>query len=107
MKLTLNNGVLHVDNLFFCYAEPGNGSETLQPGEYPVSTQFSHKFGQDLPNAVGLGWVGADKECDLILGRVRSGTGVLPCHGHVSRILALLEAAEDRGASATLVIEHG
>lgn len=107
MKLTINNGVLHVDNLFFCYCEAGNGRFDLPDGTYKVTTTYSHHFGQDLPNAVGIGWIGADKECDLVLGRVRTGTGVLPCPGHVSRLLALLEADEDRGASATLVIEHG
>ena len=57
-----------------------------------------------LPNAYGLGWIGADKGCDIFLGRVRKGTDTLPCSGHLSRLLALLEAAEDRGALVELVV---
>ena len=104
MRLTIENGTLFVDNLFFAYAGVGNDRTNLQPGCYPVATQFSHKFGQDLPNAYGLGWIGADKGCDIFLGRVRKGTDTLPCSGHLSRLLALLEAAEDRGALVELVV---
>ena len=106
MRLTIEDGTLFIDNLFFCYVGVGNDRTNLQSGAYPVATQFSHKFGKDLPNAHGLGWIGADKECDVILGRVRHGADTLPCSGHLSRLLAILEAAEDRGALVELVI-HG
>lgn len=104
MRLTIENGTLFVDNLFFAYAGVGNDRTNLQPGCYPVATQFSHKFGQDLPNAHGLGWIGAESGCAIVVGRVRAGAGVLPCSGHLSRILSLLEAAEDRGALVELSV---
>lgn len=104
MRLTIEDSTLFIDNLFFCYVGAGNDRTNLQPGAYQVTTQFSHKFGKNIPNANGIGWIGADKECDVILGRVRSGPGVIPCDGHLVRLLAILEAAEDRGALVGLVI---
>lgn len=106
MKLTIENGTLFADNLFFCYCEPGNERNDIPAGAFKVTTTYSHKHGKDLPNVVGIGWVGADKECDIVLGRVRSGAGVMPCDAHLVRLLSLIEAAEDRGAKVTLV-NHG
>ena len=106
MKLALIDGTVYVDNLFFCYAEAGHGSSTLRPGNYPVSTQFSHTHGRELPLAQDLGWIGDDPDaCDIVLGRVRKGNALLPCGAHVGRLLALIEATVDRGSSTTLVIE--
>lgn len=105
MKLSVLNGVMYVDNLFFCFAEAGNGRTHLQHGSYPVSAQFSHAYDRELPLATGLGWLGDDPAaCDIVLGRVRASDALLPCRGHVQRLLALLEAAESRGAATTLVI---
>lgn len=106
MKLTLSGHSLYADNLFFCYAEAPHGSSTLRPGRYPVSTQFSHAHGRELPLAQDLGWIGDDPDaCDIVLGRVRSGDALLPCSAHVGRLLAMLEAAEGRGQTVSLVIE--
>lgn len=106
MKLTLVNTALYADNLFFCYAEAGHGRDDLQPGSYPLSTQFSHAHGRELPLATGLGWIGDDAAaCDIVVGRVRKDDALLPCSGHVKRLLAMLEAAEGRGQASTLVIE--
>lgn len=106
MKLTLSGHSLYADNLFFCYAEAPHGRTALRPGRYPVSTQFSHAHGRELPLAQDLGWIGSDPDaCDLVLGRVRKGDALLPCSAHVGRLLALIEAASERGAATTLVIE--
>ena len=104
MRLTIENGTMFVDNMFFGYVGAGDGCAGISNGTYPVSTQYAHKFGKDLPNASGLGWIGDDAECAIVVGRVRAGAGVLPCSGHLSRLLSLLEAAEDRGALVELVI---
>ena len=109
MKLSIEAGALYVDQLFFCYAGAGHERNALQPGRYPVATQFSHAHGQELPNAAGLGWIGpcidrAAAECDVILGRVRGSDGLLPCSAHVGRLLALLETAESRGQTVELVV---
>ena len=106
MKLTLAGGTLYTDSMFFCYAETGNGRDSLRPGRHPVSTQFSHTHGRELPLVQDIGWIGDDPaECDLVLGRVRKGDALLPCSAHVGRLLALVEAASDRGQTVSLVIE--
>jgi len=109
VKLTISNGTLYADGLFYCYVEASNGRDNLQPGRYTVTTQFSHSHGQELPNAAGLGWIGPAisidaGECDIILGRVRGSDGVLPCASHVGRLLAILETAEARGSAVELVV---
>ena len=106
MKLTLAGRSLYADGLFFCYAEPSDGRTDLRLGRYPVSAQFSHSHGRELPLVQGIGWVGDDPAaCDLILGRVRSSDALLPCGAHVKRLLAMLEACEGRGQPVSLVIE--
>ena len=106
MKLLISNGALYVDGLFFAYAGGKNGRATLRPGRYPVSTEFSPAHGRELPLAQDLGWIGDDPtECDVVLGRVRKGDTLLPCSAHVGRLLALVDASDERGATTTLVIE--
>jgi hypothetical protein len=106
MKLALTDGTLYIGHLFFCYAETGNGRTTLRPGQYPVSTQFSHTHGRELPLAQDLGWIGDDPDaCDIVLCRVLTDHAGLPSSAHVSRLLALIEATAERGAATTLVIE--
>ncbi len=105
MKLSIDHDILRVDNVQFCHVRLGNGRDALQPGEHQVTTTYSHKFGQDLPNAFGFGWLGVSEECDLILCGIRGGVKPVPGHGYLVRLLSLLEAAEDRGQTTTLVIE--
>lgn len=110
MKLIVADGTLWADGLFFSYVEAGNGRANLPVGRYEVAAQYSHAHGKDLPNASGLGWVGPANDrhsapCDIVLGRVRKGDVLLPCANHVSRLLALIETAEDRGQAISLVIE--
>lgn len=104
MKLLIENGTLYADNLFLCYAGAGNGRTGLSNGVYPVAAQYSHAHGTDLPHAAGIGWLGASDQCDVILGTVRGRDVVVPSQGSLVRLLALLEAAEDRGQTVTLVI---
>ena len=105
MKLLIEGGALYADNLFLCYAGAGNGRTDLPAGSYPVAPQYSHAFGTDLPNAAGLGWMGAGEQCDVVLGTVRGRDVVVPSSGSLRRLLALLETAEDRGQATTLVIK--
>jgi hypothetical protein len=109
MNLSIQHGIFYVDNLHFCYARQGNGRSDIPVGRYPVSTQYSEAHGQELPRADGLGWIGpaisrdAD-ECDIVLGRVHGGDGLIPCTTHVGRLLAMLAASENRGAAVELVV---
>ena len=112
MKLSIEDGILSVDNVRVCYAKAGNGSDSIQLGQYPVTTQYSATHKQELPLAVGLGWIGPANgddasACHIVLGSVLKtsvASGLLPCAGNVRRVLSLLEAAEDRGALVELSV---
>ena len=104
MNLSIRDGALYADNLKFCYCEAGNGRPNLPTGRYEVITQFSHVHGRILPDAVGLGWIGASRECDLVLGGVRGRDGVIPSPASLGRLLAMLEASEDIGAPVMIEV---
>lgn len=104
MKLRIEEGILYLDNVYFCKAGPGNGSNDLQSGTYPITTQYSHAHGDVLPNAAGAGWIGFDDRCDIVLGGVRGRGGVIPSKPFVSAILARLEVTEGRGQNSVLEI---
>lgn len=110
MKLSIKDGALYADNLFFSYCEVTHGSDSIQPGRYAVEARYSHHHGEDLPHVESVGWIGPathrnDTTCALILGRIRGRANVLPCPSFVIRLLAMLNEAEDRGESVTLVVE--
>ena len=104
MNLSIKDGNFYVDNLKLCLAGVGNGRTDLPTGHYEVATQYSTVHGKVLPDAIGLGWIGASYECDCVLGSVLGRTGVLPSQGSLSRLLALLEVAEGNGQSVWLEV---
>lgn len=104
MRLKIENGTLYADNIFLCYAGAGNGRPNLPTGHYPVATQFAHVHGKALADAVGLGWIGATHQCDVVLGGVRGRRGPVPSPSSLVRLLALIEAAEDIGQAVTLEV---
>lgn len=104
MNLSIRNGVLYVDNLRFCLAGVGNGRNDLPTGRYEVATQYAHVHGKVLPDAYDLGWIGATRECDIVLGGVRGKNGVVPSQNSLGRLLALLEVAEGNGQSVWLEV---
>ena len=105
MRLLIDTGILYVNNHQVCLAEAGNGRTNLPAGRYAVTAQFSHAHGKDLPIAIGLGFFGSDADCDVVLGRVRSRNGVLPCTSAVGQVMVNLELAEDEGQSVMLEIK--
>jgi hypothetical protein len=104
MKLRIENGALYADHVFLCYAGAGNGRPNLPAGHYPVATQFSHVHNKALADAVGLGWIGATHQCDVVLGGVRGRSGPVPSPTALRRLLALIESAEDHGQAVTLEV---
>lgn len=104
MNLSIEDGILYVDNLRFCLAEAGNGRPNIPTGRYEVATQYAHVHGKVLPDAIGLGWIGASYECDCVLGSVRGRNGVLPSQGSLGRLLAMLEVAEGNGSTVWLEV---
>lgn len=104
MRLKIENGALYVDNIRFCLAGVGNGRPNLPTGRYEVATQYATVHGKVLPDAIGLGWIGATYECDCVLGSVLGRNGVLPSQGSLGRLLAMLEVAEGNGQSTWLEV---
>jgi len=104
MNLSIRDNTIYADNLKLCFCEAGNGRPNLPTGRYEVTTQFSHIHGRILPDAIGLGWIGASPECDIVLGGVRGRDGVIPSPSALGRLLALIEAKEDMGAAVTLEV---
>lgn len=105
MRLEIDYPALYADGLFVCYVGAGNGRTVIQPGRYAVEATYSHHHRKNLVRADGLGWIGADAGCDVVLGRVRNRDDVLPCKSFEGRIFALVEAAQDYGRAVELVVK--
>jgi len=103
MKLRVSGNKFYADNLMFSQCE-SNTNE----GIYEISIRYSHEHERDLPYADGLGWVGSDDSCAIVLGRVLCGDGkVIPCFVAESRLISLLTVAEDLSQFSTLEIRNG
>jgi hypothetical protein len=60
-----------------------------------TEARYSHNFGKVLPHLDGLGWLGADAGVQIVLGSVRSQSGLIP-DGHLVRVLVdAIEAAHE------------
>ena len=110
MKLSIEQGILYVNNKYFSRCEASNGRDDLQLTRCEVSTQYSAAHKQELPHAFGLGWIGPAAsldvpECDIVLGSVRARQSLVPCASYVGRLLAILEVAEGSGKTNELVID--
>ena len=105
MNLSIRDNTIYADNLKLCLCEAGNGRPNLPTGRYEVTAQFSHVHGRILPDAIGLGWIGASPECDIVLGGVRGRNGVIPSPSALVRLLALIGAKEDVGATVILDVQ--
>jgi hypothetical protein len=91
MKLKIDNGSLYLDNMFICYVEIGD----VVKGKYHVEARYSHAHGEELVHVDTLGWMGAQRGCDIILGRVKSAAGLLPCAVMAERVLQNVALAQD------------
>lgn len=104
MNLSIKGDAFYIDNVFLCHCAAGNGRQNLPTGRFETATQYSHTHGKILADAYGLGWIGADIGCDIILGSVLRRNGVLPSQGALSRLLAMLEVAEGNGSAVWLEV---
>lgn len=109
MKLLIRGNSLFADNLMFCHAGANHARrDQFQSGSYEVTARYSHEHKRDVPYADGLGWVGADPACAVVLGRVVDGNSqVLPCLVTETRLIGLLERLEEQGKRCLLEISHG
>jgi hypothetical protein len=104
MKVTISDGKAYVNCVYLCLVEAGNDRISLRPGNYPLTTQFSHGHGDVLPNADGAGWIGASRSCDIVLGGVRGRGGLVPSKSFVVSLLAKIEVEEGLGRTPILEI---
>ena len=105
LHITIENDHVFVNNVYFCRAGAGNGrSANLPTGFYEVESQYAHCMGKVLPKVVGLGWIGADEKCDIVLGAVRSRDSIIGDANSVSRLLNRIEDAEQDGTAVTLEV---
>ena len=110
MKLSIEQGILYVNNKYFSRCEASNGRDDLQLTRCEVSTQYSAAHKQELPHAFGFGWIGPASspdvpECDIVLGSVRSRQSIIPCTSYVGRLLAIIEVAEGAGKTIWLEVD--
>ena len=104
LHITIENEHVFVNNLYFCRAGAGNGRANLPTGFYEVESQYAHCMGKVLPKVVGLGWIGADEKCDIVLGAVRTRDGILGDANCLSGLLHRIEEAESDGTLCTLEV---
>jgi len=104
VKLTIENGVLYADNLQICYAEVKNGCALVRSGPRTVRSQYSPAHGCVLPLVDDFGWLANDAGGAIILGRVRTRNGALPCQSTLDRVVALIEQCEDNDKAVTLEV---
>lgn len=93
MRLLIDNGVLFVDGLYFCYARSNHARRSFDDGCFAVEVRNDARGPYVFVD--GVGRVGADDgECDIVLGSVLGRDAVIPCSAFVERLLALAENAK-------------
>ena len=107
MKLVIDGNRLYLDNIQFSHIEVKNGNRDKHfSGE--AEPRYSHHHGAELLHVDGLGWVGGQPSCDIVLGRVVSGTGdVIPCRTTEARLMGIVNFTTEQGKRITLEIERG
>lgn len=107
MKLVVQGNRLYVDGLLFshCEVKDGHGYKSFSG---TVEARYSHHHGRELAISHGIGWLGSDPSCDIVLGRVVAGDGrVIPCSTTEARLMGLVNYTEEQGKRITLGIERG
>jgi hypothetical protein len=90
------------------------GKTAIPRGTYPVIMSFSNRFQKALPELLDValfdkirihgGNSAADTEGCILLGGTLIPAGVANCAVPVQRVVALLEAAEERGEKSTVEV---
>lgn len=107
MKLEVVGNRLYVDQMLFCHCGVNHGDgDTYFYGT--VEPRYSHSHGRELPIADGLGWLGGDASCAIVVGRVINGDGkVLPCKLTETRLMTLVNMSDELGMNISLEVKHG
>lgn len=91
------------------------GRTAISRGTYPLEVTFSQRFQRELPYVAGvLGFEGIrihggnraeDSLGCILLGQVRTATGIAQCAATVQRIIAMITACEERNERVTLEVK--
>lgn len=91
------------------------GRTAIPRGTFPVEVSFSHRFAKllpavlDVPGFSGIRIHGGNSAADslgcILLGKVRTATGIAQCADSVQRLIALITACEDRNEQVWLEIK--
>ena len=83
-----------------------HGRTGISRGTYPLEVTFSNRFQRELPYVSGvLGFEGIrihggnraeDSLGCILLGQVRTATGIAQCANTVQRLIAMIKACEDK-----------
>lgn len=120
-------GDMYADGLRICFTcededrrmESGGskvyGKTAIPRGTYPVEVSYSHHFKRelpavlDVPGYLGIRIHGGNRAEDslgcILVGQVRTSTGIAQCAATVQRIISMIQTAEDRGERVTLEIK--
>ena len=105
MKFTVSGNRLYSNNVIFSHIQI---KPELTKSSYKANPQYSHNRERDLVFVDGLGWMGGDDECDIVVGRVVNSEGkVIPCRLTENRMMIIANLAEDSGANLMIEVEHG
>lgn len=121
-------GKVYLDNVYFCEScededrfletkqqEKVYGRTAIPRGKYRLVTSFSHRFNKVLPEVLavsgfsGIRIHGGNRAEDslgcILVGRVRTTTGVAQCADTVRRIIETIDDAAELGIETWLEIE--
>lgn len=125
-------GRVYLDNVFFCHSCEDEdrflersledvserkiyGRTAVPRGKYRLITSMSHRFGKVLPEVLdtpgfsGIRMHGGNRAEDslgcILVGRVRTSSGIAQCADTVQRIIQQIEDAADLGIETWLEIE--
>ena len=86
--------------------EKKHGRTAISRGTFPLEVTFSNRFQRELPYVAGvLGFEGIrihggnraeDSLGCILLGQVRTATGIAQCANTVQRLIAMIKACEDK-----------
>lgn len=91
------------------------GRTAIPRGTYTLEVSYSHKFGKllpavlDVPGYSGIRIHGGNRAEDslgcILVGQVRTSTGIAQCASTVQRIIAMITTCEERNEKVTLIIK--
>lgn len=91
------------------------GRTGIPRGTYPLAVTFSQRFQRELPYVAGVpGFEGIrihggnraeDSLGCILVGQVRTATGIAQCAATVKRLIAMIQACEDRGELCYLEVK--